>query len=404
MNRRTKKATVIAGLVSMAALFSHCRTVQDRSAAKDVNLSPRDVSRNSAVIWLESDGTVHNAACPAGATDVTRSCPGLVDTITPIALKDYTERLEGAIVNTRPGASGAPIMPNSALATALDAKIKRLNDKMATGTYSAADVSTFQSQLVALNAELATARITLTTEESKDRDTILDAMKAGKDATLDDGERFFALAVAPFNGAGVAGSKGFRVYRLVLLKGSTSSSQCSRTSTMNQLQYQIGGKFESLTVVSITSPTQLTGTIGSLPFILTSSSAYASGNGNRLENVVTIGGGSNGWAPLSYLDGSGNATSLQYVQIDFNTSKVVTGLSFAFASSAACMLTSFRVEGSQDGVTFAPIQKAEWNGLARLKTYHSSFNGKNFHSHECGQNHSFFFVGVCHAPGADSEM
>ena len=186
-------------LMGVAALQS-CRTAGP-STTKDIGGSPADVSKASYVVFLTpADAKVHKGECPSTNMPVNRNCPGLKD-LSQLSKADYESGLRKAILASRPG--GAPSTPaNPALVKTLEDKIARINSKLSAGGLSDAEKTALQSQLADLNTQLVAAKgSSLTAEEQKRYDLIMQKLNASDDVTFDEGESNYQLAVAPFGGS-----------------------------------------------------------------------------------------------------------------------------------------------------------------------------------------------------------
>jgi hypothetical protein len=181
--------------------ISACKTQSYDSAVLDIGLSPKDVGKPTSVLWLTTDNKVHMGTCPALTAVVNRSCAGLIEDQTAVDLDAYKDKLKAAIMRQRPGggpkATAATIDPSTVLS--LETKIKRLEDKVASGTFSDSEVASFKKQLEKLNGDYAKVNLKLTASEQKDFDEIVKFLEVGQDFTYDEGERRYNLARSGFN-------------------------------------------------------------------------------------------------------------------------------------------------------------------------------------------------------------
>lgn len=185
-------------LMGVAALQS-CRTAGP-SKTKDIGGSPADVSKASDVVFLTpADSKVHKGECPSTNMPVNRSCQGLKD-LSQLSKDDYESGLRKAILALRPG--GDPSTPaNPALVKTLEDKIARINAKLSAGGLSDAEKASLQSQLADLNRQLEAVKAsTLTADEQKRFDLIIQKLNASDDVTFDEGEINYNLAIAAFGG------------------------------------------------------------------------------------------------------------------------------------------------------------------------------------------------------------
>ncbi len=184
----------------LSLLGSGCRTQNNESQVLDTVLSPKDVTKPTTVLWLTTDNKIHLGVCPALTSVVNRSCAGLKEDQTPVDFDEYKDKLKAAILRQRPGggpkATAAAIDPTTLLS--LETKIKRLEDKVASGTFSATEVASFKKQLDKLNGEYSKVNLNLTGSEQKDFDEIVKSLDVGQDFTYDEGERRYNLARSGF--------------------------------------------------------------------------------------------------------------------------------------------------------------------------------------------------------------
>ena len=187
-------------LLAIVMNVSGCKTQTGESEALDTGLSPKDVTKPSTVLWLTTDNKVHLGVCPAFAAVVNRTCAGMTENQTPIDFDVYKDKLKAAIMRQRPGggpkATSATIDPATVLS--LETKIKRLEDKIASGTFSDTEVTSFKKQLEKLNGEYSKVNLKLTAAEQKDFDDIIKFLDVGQDVTYDEGERRYNLAKSGF--------------------------------------------------------------------------------------------------------------------------------------------------------------------------------------------------------------
>jgi hypothetical protein len=183
---------VLIGLAS-------CRQ-NPESQVKDVVLSPAEIGKAHQVIWL--DGTaVKSGACPANsATPTNRRCQGLTAGPTA-ALEDFSDALTVAILKSRPDGNTRVIILDPAKLAQIEEKIKRLSDKIAAGGLTPAEETSLESQVASLKLERDKLKVELTEAETKDKQKIINALNAGQDITLDEGERLFGYAMTAFKSA-----------------------------------------------------------------------------------------------------------------------------------------------------------------------------------------------------------
>ena len=192
----------ISSLVCFVGLMTAagCKTGGNDSAVLDAGLSPKDVTKPTTVLWLTADEKVHLGVCPAFAAVVNRTCSGLTEDQTPVDFSEYKDKLKAAIMRQRPGggpkATATAIDPTTLLS--FETKIKRLEDKIAAGTFSTAEVASFKKQLEKLNGEYSKINLKLTGSEQTDFDEIVKSLNAGQDFTYDEGERRYNMAKAGF--------------------------------------------------------------------------------------------------------------------------------------------------------------------------------------------------------------
>jgi hypothetical protein len=187
-------------LLTLVSGLAGCRTNSPASEAKDITLSPSNLSEPLAVIWEGTDNKVHYALCPA--SPASRTCAGIDESVSPVPIADYRDKLTSAILNLRPKAVNSANMTYSEI-NLLRTKIKRLNVKISAGGLSATELANFNAQLTKYNTDLQTLS-TLTSDEQKTFDLITNSLKTNQDVTLDEGEENFLLAMVPFGlGLGV---------------------------------------------------------------------------------------------------------------------------------------------------------------------------------------------------------
>ena len=181
--------------------FTSCRQNPD-SQVKDVVLSPAEMGKAHQVIWLDGT-TVKSGTCPAtSATPVNHSCQGL--TAGPTAtLKDFSDALTVAIHKSRPDGNTGVVVLDPVKLAQIEDKIKRLSDKIAAGGLTPVEKTSLESQVASLKLERDKLKVELTEAEVKDKEKILNALKAGQDMTFDEGERLFGYAVTALKSASV---------------------------------------------------------------------------------------------------------------------------------------------------------------------------------------------------------
>jgi hypothetical protein len=346
---RLKTSSLLFLASTMLCVPTACKTTEVDSGVKDSNFSKADPAQPSIVLWLASDGMVHYGSCPVGSTVVDRNCPNLTEPETPIKVDDYKEKLTERLKLIRPKSNAGPATPDAAVAQALQIKIDRIKAKMAAGGLSDTEKANFQKQLDVLQQQYTNAQVGLTVAEQADLDKVMKYLEAGQDVTYDEGERLFGLALSPF-------SKGASSYRLVF---TANTSSCSNTIVVSELSFDLGS---GMTVVTIPSPgnvgTKESAAIGNQTFEIIASSIYS---GSNAVSKVIAPNGSTGWAPKGFLNSSGAATSLEFLQFDFPLPVAINAI--AFSSTSTCQPTEFHVESSIDATTFLPIPNAQWKGV-----------------------------------------
>jgi hypothetical protein len=191
-------SSILFVVVMMAA--GGCKTQSSDSGVLDTGLSPKDVTKPTTVLWLTTDNKVHLGVCPAFSSVVNRTCTGITEDQAPVDFDEYKDKLKAAILRQRPGGgpkvTAATIDPATVLS--LETKIKRLEDKVASGTFSTNEVASFKKQLEKLNGDYSKVNLNLTGSEQKDFDDIIKYLDVGQDVTHDEGERRYNLAKAGF--------------------------------------------------------------------------------------------------------------------------------------------------------------------------------------------------------------
>jgi formylglycine-generating enzyme required for sulfatase activity len=174
---------------------------------------------------------------------VNRSCPGLKD-LSQLSKADYESGLRRAILALRPG--GAPSTPaNPALVKTLEDKIGRINAKLSAGGLSDAEKASLQSQLADLNRQLESAKApTMTADEQKRFDLIMQKLNASDDVTFDEGEINYNLAVAAFGGGAPVGMTFVKIPAGTFMMGSPDSESGRYSNEGPQHQVTISKAFE----------------------------------------------------------------------------------------------------------------------------------------------------------------
>ena len=179
--------------------LASCRQ-NPESQVKDVVLSPAEIGKAHQVIWLDG-ATVKSGTCPVTSPPpANRSCQGLTAG-TSAALKDFSDALTVAIQKSRTDGNAGVIIIDPAKLAQIEDKIKRLSDKIASGGLTPAEKTSLESQVASLKLERDKLKVELTEAETKDKQKILDALNAGQDITLDEGERLFGCALTAFKSA-----------------------------------------------------------------------------------------------------------------------------------------------------------------------------------------------------------
>jgi formylglycine-generating enzyme required for sulfatase activity len=228
--------------LGVAALQS-CRTAGP-STTKDIGGSPRDVRIASYVVYLTAaDNVVHKGDCPSTNSPINRNCPGLKD-LSQKSKADYESGLRQAILSARPG--GAPsASANPALVKTLEDKIARINTRLSTGGLTETEKTSLQSLLGDLNRQLMAANgSTLTADEQKRFDFIIQKLNASDDVTFDEGVINYNLAIAAFGGGAPAGMTFVKIPAGTFMMGSPDSESGRDSNEGPQHQVTISKSFE----------------------------------------------------------------------------------------------------------------------------------------------------------------
>ncbi len=178
--------------MDVAALQS-CRTA-GLATTKDVGGSPADLSERNYLVYLTpADSMVHQSSCPRNSPIINRACPGLREH-SKVLKSDYEARLRKSIAALRQG--GPPAMPSDpALAKTIEDKIAQVIAALpSSGTPDA-----LRSELADLHRQLQPAKApTLTADEQRRYDLIMQKLNANDDVTFDEGELNYQLVKSPF--------------------------------------------------------------------------------------------------------------------------------------------------------------------------------------------------------------
>jgi hypothetical protein len=171
-----------------------CKSNTNQGQVKDVILSPDDPNEGNGIIWQTSDGNVHYALCPS--LPVSQTCAGIKETVTPVPIATYKDKLTAAVLN------GRKMLVNSANGTYSEinlvrTKMKRLNEKIKTGGLTPGELAAFNTQLTGYDADLQKLLV-LSADEQKKVDFIVNSLQASTPITIDEGEESFILSIVPF--------------------------------------------------------------------------------------------------------------------------------------------------------------------------------------------------------------
>jgi formylglycine-generating enzyme required for sulfatase activity len=183
--------------VGSLLVLSGCGVVSP-SATKDIGGSPVEVRKSGYVVYMTAeDKKVHKGECPSTSVVLNRSCSGLKD-VGELSQSDYEEGLRKAILSLRPG--GIPEGPSDPeLVRLLEAKIARIEAKLAGEGLTEEERALLESQLIELNRQLQEAKLPVLSDEEQARyDLIMRSLGLNEDVTFDEGEINYLLAIAPF--------------------------------------------------------------------------------------------------------------------------------------------------------------------------------------------------------------
>lgn len=179
----TRKKLLSLTLCLIASAMS-CKTTRKQSAVETVKLSP-DYPGLPQAVWMTKDEKVHLGNC--------RNCPESKDAAPTIPRSDYAIKIRNAALSMRPAPKDGRAVPGL---KEVQQKLEQMSVQLkASGpnALNSEERKAFEAEIIVLEKVLA-----LTEEEKKLVKKILDYLETEEELPLNQGERRYDLALAPF--------------------------------------------------------------------------------------------------------------------------------------------------------------------------------------------------------------
>ena len=391
-------------LVAVLALsLSACRTVNDQSSAVKADIHEIDASVR--VIYKDADGFVYLVTCPkengqvndhafdesalnrsaCSATNADAASDGHLLVKKLKFDTDYLPKLKVAVGLSADGPASAvevaaiqnqiavqqdhlnklaqlAITAQGVDKAKIDAQFALINKKLVDLNASLGQAATTQGQLVVLQALIALLDINsgATFNIAEQNAGLLLRPFVG---IADIGAPQPTNTVSPNTGAVQATSAVPAVKWRIIFLANASGDSCAKTIFFNNLGLKAAGNFSLISLVSTTSSSAITGSFEGVKFLMGATSVY--GTGTELNLAVLPAPNNSGFSFAAFVTGSGDASSVQYLELNFPNPIALTGLEFAnHPISSICNVGAFRVDAAVDGQTFKPVPGAAASNLS----------------------------------------